>query len=288
MKDVLRREAAMHGGVVSAWLLLRAGMTRDAVLHHTAGLHQLHDGVWLTGDAPVTRRQLWWAAVLSAPGRVLAFASAGAAWEFRPWESAFEVVVQQGDGGPRRFGPLLVCRAKYIDATTLNGLPITTPERTIADLWPRLASEREQRKMLREALRLKRTTTERQAAHLAGAAPRNRPSSLMQLLTRYEHLQLQRCKSDAEAHAVELIASAKLPLPQINIYRAGEEADLSWPDHHLIIEIDGDQFHQDKREDARKTEIWERAGWRVRRAESALVFNEPRRFVAGVRHHLAR
>jgi very-short-patch-repair endonuclease len=249
-------------------------MTRDAVLHHTADLRQLHDGVWVTGDAPITRLQHWWAATLSAPGRVLAFASAGAAYEFRPWESAFEVVVQEGNGGPRRFGPLLVCRAKHIDATTLHGLPITTPERTIADLWPKL-NDRERRKMLREALRLMRTTVPRARSSLERAAPRNRPSSLTQLLKRYTHLQLRRCKSDAEAYAVELIAAAKLPHPEINVRRAGVEADLSWPDHRLIIEIDGDQFDQDKAEDARKTRIWQQARWRVRRAESDLVSTRP-------------
>lgn len=280
MKDVLRREAARREGVISAWSLEEAGMSRGAIRHHTADLRKLHDGVWVTGDAPITRRQLWWAATLSAPGRHLAHASAGAAWEFRPWQSAFEVVLQQGDGGPRRFGPLLVCRAKRFDTTTLHGLPITTPEQTLTHLWPKLG-DAERRKMLREALRLKRATTARLEQR------RRLPSSLMQVCRRYSTLQLHRCKSDAEAHAMELIADAGLPLPEINVHRAGREADLSWPHCRLIIEIDGDQFHQDKREDALKTAIWEGAGWRVRRAPSDLVFHEPGRFVAGVAHHLA-
>ncbi len=275
MKDVFRAEALRCEGVVSAWRLELVGMTRGAIRHHTADLRRLHDGVWVTGDAPITRRQRWWAAALTAPGRVLSHASAGAAWGFRPWESAFEVVLQHGNGGPRRFGPLLVCRAKRFDTTTLRGLPITTPEQTLAHLWPKL-NDHQQRKMLREALRLKATTHPR----LTG------PRSLLRVSQRYQRLQLHRCKSDAEAYAVELIDQAGLPLPQINIYRAGKEADLSWEDRRLIIEIDGDQFHQDKREDAIKTATWQAASWRVRRAPSDLVFGEPDRFVAGVRHHL--
>jgi len=286
MKNVLRQAAARREGVVSRWLLLRDGMTPGGVEHHTRGLRQVHDGVWVTGDAPITRRQLWWAAVLTTPTSVLSHASAGAAWGFRPWDGGFEIVTRPGSGGPKRVGPLLVCRAKAIDQITLSGLPITTPERTLADLWPRLAAENERRKMLREALRTKKTTAHHLDRHLVGAPNRNRPASLMQLMQLYEHLRLHRCKSDAEAYAVELIAEAKLPLPDVNIYRAGEEADLSWPDRRLIIEIDGDQFHQDKREDARKTAVWQQAGWRVRRAPSDLVFDQPRRFVAGVRRHL--
>lgn len=240
MKDVLRGVAAHHEGVVSAWLLVEAGMTRHAIAHHTASLRRIHDGVWVTGDAPITRRQLWWAAVLTAPGRTLSHASAGAAWGFRPWDGGFEVITRPGNGGPRRHGSLLVCRARRFDTTTLDGLPITTPEQTLEHLWRKLP-DTQRSKMLREALRLKRTTP----ARLTG------PPSLLQVSRRYARLPLASCRSDAEARALELIDEAGLPLPSVNTRIATEEADLSWPDRRLIIEIDGDQFHHDKREDAR-------------------------------------
>src|SRR5436190_24240798 len=248
MKNVLRDLARRHDGVVVAWQLRAAGLSWDAIEHRTAGLRELHDGVYLTGDAPVTRRQRWRAATLTAPRTFLAVASAGAAWGFRPWQGSYEVVVRYGSGGPKRFGPLLVCRSKRIDHTKLDGLPITTAERTLADLWRHL-SERDQRKALREALRLKCLSIDTLDAHLAAAAGRHRPASLTRQVDRYGHLQLHRCRSDAEAYAVELIANTRLPLPQINKRIAGEEADLSWPAHRLIIEIDGGQFHTDKAED---------------------------------------
>src|SRR5215208_2381457 len=93
MMHVLRAIAAGQAGCVATWQLLAAGWSRDAVRHRTRGLRRLHDGVYVTGDAPVTRLQRWWAATLTAPGSVLAFASAGAAHEMRPWEGAFEVIV---------------------------------------------------------------------------------------------------------------------------------------------------------------------------------------------------
>ncbi len=273
--------------MVAAWQLRGAGMSGEAVQHHTAHLRSLHDGVFLTGEGPLTRRQRWWAAVLSAPGRALAFASAGAAWGFRPWEGDYEVVVMVGSGGPQRFGNLLVCRAKRVEPTTLDGVPITTPERTLADLWRRVHPVSARRKMLREALRLKRTTAPRLREHLGNAPPRNRPATLGRMLAQYEHLRLDRCKSDAEAHAVELLATASVSLPAINERRAGEEADLSWERERLIIEIDGGQFHQDKAEDARKTAIWTQARWTVRRVPTDVVFGDSRRFVALTRQHLA-
>jgi very-short-patch-repair endonuclease len=173
-----------------------------------------------------------------------------------------------------------------LDVTALDGVPITTPERSIADLWPRLRTEPERRKMLREALRLERTTVTRLRMHLATAPRRCRPRELTKLLDRYVRLDLRRCRSDAEARAVELIDAAGLPPPRINVRIAGLEADLSWPEAQLVIEIDGTQFHIDKVEDARRTAVWTEAGWTVRRVPADLVFLEPDAFIAALRRHL--
>jgi very-short-patch-repair endonuclease len=43
----------------------------------------------------------------------------------------------------------------------------------------------------------------------------------------------------------------------VNVEIAGEEADLSWPQHMRIIEIDGPQYHRTSAEDARKQSVWE-------------------------------
>ena len=282
MKDALHALAAGQAGCVATWQLRAAGWSPKAVRHRTRGLRLLHDGVFVTGDAPVTRLQRWWAATLTAPGRVLAFASAGAAYEMRPWEGTFETIVRHGSGGPRRYGALLVCRTRHVHATTLNGLPITTPERTLADLWPRLRPKAQGR-MLRNALRLKLLTIPSLAAHLAQARGRQRPVALVRQVARYESLQLHRCRSDAEAVAVVTLTDAKIPTPQINVRIAGEEADLSWPDRRLIVEIDGAPYHQDKLEDARRTAVWRAAGWKVERLPADVVYDDPQRLIRSAR-----
>ena len=60
---------------------------------------------------------------------------------------------------------------------------------------------------------------------------------------------------------MELLRDHDRPLPTLNVRRAGEEADLSWPRLRLIIELDGGPFHLDVGEDARKQAAWEGAGW---------------------------
>ena len=278
MKDVLHAMARRQAGCVATWQLRDAGLSMNAIRHRTRDLRRLHDGVFLTGDAPVTRLQRWWAATLTAPGSVLAFASAGAAYEMRPWEGTFEVIVRQGAGGPRRQGTLLVCRTKHVHATTLNRLPITTPERTLADLWPRLDAK-DQANTLRNALRLKRLTIPSLAAHLSTASARQRPRTLTKQVERYERLELRRCRSDAEALAVVTLADAGIEAPNVNVRIAGLEADLSWPNRRLILEIDGAAFHQDKLGDARRTAAWHAAGWHVERLPATAVYDDPSRLI---------
>jgi len=75
----LRTRAARQHGVVACWQLIGDGMTWGAVRHQVRGLRELHDGVYVTGDAPISRLQLRWGAALTAPGRFVSHASAGAA-----------------------------------------------------------------------------------------------------------------------------------------------------------------------------------------------------------------
>ncbi len=281
MKDVLRALASRQEGVVAVWQLTGAGVGRVTVERRVGALRQLQDGVYLTGDAPVTRRQRWWAAALTAPGRVISHASAGAAHGFRPWSGAFEVVTRPGSGGPRRFPSLLVCRSATLhgNTTTLDGLPVTTAERALADLAPGL-DDRELARAVREALRLRVTSCARLQVALARAAPRNRPARLSALAARYARLPIAGTASDAEPRALELLDAAGFPPPRVNQVIAGHETDLSWPHARHIVELDGPDFHQFPEEDLRKQAAWERAGWTVDRLPTGDVYDNPQRLLA--------
>jgi very-short-patch-repair endonuclease len=99
-------------------------------------------------------------------------------------------------------------------------------------------------------------------------------------LTRYSGLPIARARSGAEVLALEILRAEGFELPALNVRRAGEEADLSWPTIRLIIEIDGAPFHLDRGEDARKQRAWEAAGWTVRRLPSDDVYEAPHRLLA--------
>lgn len=281
MRDVLRERARRQEGVVADWQLRGAGLTRAAIRHRTRGLLEVQDGVYLTGEAAPTRRQLWWAAALTAPGRFVSHASAGAAFGFRPWDGAFETVTGPGSGGPRRLPALLVCRSSTLpgNTATLQGLPITTGERALADL-ARGLDDRALDRCVREALRLRVTTCARIQAMLVRSSPPCRPRRLACLAARYARLPIARARSDAEAHALALLDAAGFPVPQVNARIAGGEADLSWPIARHVVELDGPDFHQFPDADLAKQRAWERAGWTVARLPTDEVYDRPGRLLA--------
>src|SRR5437763_7089392 len=127
MDSQLRALAARQADVVATWQLRRAGWTRGKIRHHLAsrGWRALHPGVYVLTSSPPSRRQLWFAAVLTAPGTVLSHGSAGACYGFYRFERAYEVVTRPGRGGRRRHASLLVFRSKTLggEVTRRGGLP---------------------------------------------------------------------------------------------------------------------------------------------------------------------
>lgn len=269
-------------GVVSVWQLRRDGLTRGQATHFVAGFREVHDGVYVSGHAPITARQRWWAAVATAPGSTLSHASAAAVHGMRENPGRFEVITRPGDGGPRLFGDLLVCRSRILppeDIVHLNGLPITSGARTALDLLPYL-DDRAARRMVREGLRLGATTSAELRATMDRHPGRRGVGRLRPIVEEYAALPAQRTKSDAEFLAVELLQAAGRPKPQVNVWIAGEEADLSWDDRRLIIELDGPDFHRFPSEDARKDAAWRAAGWTVQRLPTDDVYDHPERLLA--------
>src|SRR5947207_7079089 len=106
MDSHLRALAGRQADVVATWQLLRAGWTEDKVCHNVSrgGWRQLDTGVYLLTSSAATRRQRWFAAVLTAPGTVLSHGSGGACYGFYRFERGYEVVTRPGQGGRRHPG----------------------------------------------------------------------------------------------------------------------------------------------------------------------------------------
>ncbi|HEX2234189.1 MAG TPA: DUF559 domain-containing protein, partial [Thermoleophilaceae bacterium] len=223
----------------------------------------------------------WMAATLTTPDSVLSHTSAAACWGFRRPTGAMGTVTRPGSGGRRRLGGVLVMRSHTLagDTTRHQGIPITTGARTLIDLAAQL-NDRQLGRATREALRLDATST-RQLFRALNKRPNRRGTARLRALARrYSTLPFHRTRSNAEARALEVLHDAGIEPPKVNIRIAGEEADLTWPQRKLIIEIDGPQYHRFADEDARKQQAWEGAGYVVRRLPSPVVYDSPARLVA--------
>ncbi|HKP91143.1 MAG TPA: type IV toxin-antitoxin system AbiEi family antitoxin domain-containing protein [Thermoleophilaceae bacterium] len=274
----LQEIAARQDDLVASWQLIAAGWTERMVRHHSrqGNWRRVHRGVYLLAQGEPTRHQRWLAATLTAPRTYLSHASAGACEGFFAFDGSFEVVTRCGSGGRRRMGALLVCRSTTLDGhtTTKDGIPITTPERTLIDLAAHL-DDTQLRRAFRESIRLKTTTTPKIAAAATSSSRGRGTARLLELAQRYEHVPYSRTRSDAEGNALERLLDARAERPRVNVRIAGKEADLVFDDRKEILEIDGPQYHGFPEEHARKAARWQGAGYTVWRVRSDDVYLSP-------------
>jgi len=285
MRDVRIAElAGRQFNRVSRRQLIELGLSESAIEHRiaTGRLVSVEQAVFAI--APVLEHDdwgRWMAAALTAPGSVLSHLSAARAWDLTTLRPRFEAVTRPGSGGPRQHGGVLAFRSETLDedCTTLRGIPITSVPRTLLDLAGKV-SERALARTLREAVRLELTDLDLLGDRLGRYRGRRGARRLAAAIARYAGLPLERARSGAEIRALEILRAAGRSLPVLNVRVAGEEADLSWRGHRLIVEIDGGPFHLDRGEDARKQRAWEGAGWTVQRLASDDVYERPDRLLA--------
>lgn len=270
-------------GVFAVWQLRRAGWSEAKARHAVRGLREIHHGVRVTGDAPLTERQLCWAAVLTEPGTLLSHASLARLLKFDDWRAHHQTVTRRGSGGIQRHPGLVVYRSSRlapVEVGDVDGLPCVSPARALLDLMPQ-RPERSARRLVRGALRERAVNARDLRIILALHPGRRGITRLRQYTNEYAHLPIHRTKSDAEALGLAVLDGVGVPIPLVNVLVAGEEADFVWREHRWIVELDSRRWHHPA-EDARKQAAWERAGWTVRRVPTDDVYDRPHRLLAAV------
>jgi hypothetical protein len=270
--------AARQVDIVAVWQLLRLGWTTSKAEWwiNQNEWRPVHNGVYALTRAPLTRRQLWFAATLTTPATALSHGSAGACIGFRRFAPGYETVVRLGTGRRTRHEGLLVHRSLLLagEITRWNGILVTRPERTMIDIAAGGLSDRSTARMFREGLRLRTTTIRRMERALERHRGRRGTRLFRELAARYGDIPYERARSDAEARALERLHDAGGEQPLLNHMVAGEEADLVYLREKRIIEIDGPQYHRFPEEDARKKAIWKKAGFTVTRVPSDEIYAE--------------
>jgi hypothetical protein len=233
-------------GLVTRRQLLALGFSKSAIEHRLARgrLHRAARGVYAVGWPGPTPKRRWLAAVLACGDRaVLSHRSAGALWTIANEHGrGVEVSVPRRLRQPRgseirvRSRPML----STADSTKHDGIPVTTPARTLLDLATVLGA-RQLERAVNEADKRDLIDPEELHAVLASYAGEPGVGALRRLLAPGT---FQLSDSDLEVLFRPIAATAGLSQPLGKRIVNGFEVDFHWPDLGLVVETDGLRYHR--------------------------------------------
>ena len=126
--------------------------------------------------------------------------------------------------------------------TSLDGLPITTPPRTLIDLAASGLRDRALADALDRAERLRLIDFAELHGLLARYPRRPGTRSLKAQLARYRGA--IDARSELERLVYELCDARGLPRPQVNTVIEGRVRDFHWPECRLVVEADSYAWHR--------------------------------------------
>jgi very-short-patch-repair endonuclease len=287
--------AASQWGVVSRVQLRALGLGRGAIDQRLAAgrLLPLHRGVYAVGHDRLARRGRFVAAVLaSGAGAVLSHRSAAAVWGLRPSAGPWIDVTIPTRTGRKAGTGIRLHRAGALtpdEATSRDGIPVTTPARTLLDLAATV-QRHELARALNEAERLRIFDLTDTSAVLCRHHTRPGTRNLAGALRQWDPAETL-TRSELERRFLELCAEHALPAPRVNTGVLGFEVDFLWEPERVIVEIDGWAYHSTRSDyetdRARDAEL-AAAGFRVVRFTYRRVFREPAAVARTLRRLLGR
>jgi len=282
----LAARAKRQHGVIARRQIAELGLGRHYIDRQVqrGRLHVLQRGVYAVGHRSLSRHGRWMAAVLAiGDDAVLRQRSAAVLWNVREREPArIEIAAPQEHRRPGITVQRTLLPPDERDEH--EGIPVTTPARTLLDLAAVLDEHELARACERaEALRLGSPTS---LQDLVDRYHRRPGTPAIRRLLEAGRLTPTRTRSELERRFITLLDAENLPRPLVN-ERLGEiEPDFRWTEQRVIVELDGFETHGTRaafeRDRARDREL-QAAGWRVIRVTRRQLRDEPARVAAAVR-----
>jgi very-short-patch-repair endonuclease len=287
----LARLATRQEGVVHVRQLRALGFSDRAITYLVSigQLHRLHTGVYAVGHTRLSRHARWLAAVMACK------TPAGTSvLSFRP-ASALHEIVRSMPSGPIDVTStsrhrLRGIRAHHVreldpaDTTTVAGIPVTTVARTYLDLAETLAHGR-LIDALEHGLRIDKFDMNAVEATIARNPGRHGIKPLTAAISQLPDL-IPNLWSNLEVDVNSAFRFTDFPQPQTNVLVEGEPVDCYWPEHGLILQIDGDRYHKlrsDRANAARVDRKLTLAGHRVVRVTDTEWARDQAHVIADIR-----
>lgn len=243
VEAVVLRIARTQDGVVARWQLHAAGMPMplldDRVKRRR--LQRIARGVYVVPGLEGPHARVLASVLGAGPDAVASHETAGHLQQLvgHPGMSAH---VSTSRGNPRRREGIVYHRVRLAgdERTVCDGVPVTSPSRTLLDLAPTLP-DRSLEQAVARALRHLGVTTEGLIQHLTRYPGRPGTRRLRALLDADTAPSFTR--SEAEERFLQLVRAAQLPAPDVNLLLHGYEVDFCWAHHGVVVEIDGLAYH---------------------------------------------
>jgi very-short-patch-repair endonuclease len=276
--------AAKQHSVVGTWQLVDLGYSHRVIHARVARgqLHRKYRGVYAVGHARLTVRGKWMAAVLAC-GRdaLLSHRAAAALWELRTAPTGpLDVTATSRHNIPG-------IRCHYVrtihpdDRAEIDCIPLTSLARTLLDQAVILSHQRMRTTL--EAVERREILNFARLDALVARSNGHRGVGRLRAALNELHGHPLWTQSQLEILFLELIRSAGLPEPQVNVFLLGELVDFYWPEHKLVVEADGWGFHRSRRsfeENRLRDTKLQIAGIRVIRPTYKRIVHEPRALLA--------
>jgi very-short-patch-repair endonuclease len=260
----------------------------------TAQLLRLHRGVYALGHRQLRQEDHWLAAVLACgPGAALSHREAAALHGLRSSDrTRIDVTTRRRLRGRRpgldvHYTITLAAR----DVTSVEGIPVTTVERTLVDLADVVPRD-SLAKALREAehQRVVDVTSLRAAMDRTRHRPGPGHAALTAVLEEHRQRGTQLTRSVLEDRFLKLCERHGLPIPRTNFHIGPHEVDAGWPTRRLAVELDGWGRHKDRvafQRDRAKGNAITQAGWRLLRYTHDDIVRRPAETAAAIGTFLA-
>jgi len=285
----IARLAASQKRVVTSEQMARADFSWNAIDHRIKQgvVQRLWQGVYMLGPGDPDHATLAMAAVLTCSDAVLGYYWAGSLWGFvESVRLPVDVIVTAGSRRGRDevyvHGTILL---EPRDVTRKDGLPLTTPARTLLDL-ARVVTFHRLETLIADAMVLRlvnerhlREVIARSGRH-PGAARLRRALDAGPGLTR----------SEIERILRRLLKAAGLPDPLTNHRLPQGEVDFYFPSRFVVVEVDGRGPHGTPRafeHDRKKRSEIAVAGYVVLQFSDKQLVEEPTWVIAQIAQALA-
>lgn len=286
--------AELQRGRISRGQLQAIGISGSTTsrLKAAGRLVRVHAGVYAVRPiVPMPLAPETAALLACGPNGLLSHRSAAALWGLcDPTDGPVEVTIplrrrcQQPGIRARRSG-LLLPR----DVRVKDGLPVTSPARTLLDEAAALSARALERE-LDEALNVLRIVSLAELEDVLARANGRRGAALLRRLVTGRATE-RMTQSEAERAFLRLVREAGLPQPETQVNLAGFTVDFLWPEQRVVFEIDGYRFHTSRSafdRDRRKDLALKASGYDPNRVSCDQVKHEPLIVIAHVGGALGR